>query len=343
VRTATAAALAAALLAAPAVSAEAPRVIAAEVKRVDFPLVVEAPDTARANEAVEIRPQISETITAIHFAEGERVEAGAVLVELADREAKAGVAAARAALVVSESQARRAQELTKTAALSVSELDQRLAQRDADRAALDAAEARLAETRVKAPFAGRVGLRQVSPGSLVTPETVITTLDDTDTIKLDFAVPETAMALLAEGLGVEARSAAFPDIPFRGRVASVDTRVDPLSRSVTVRALVPNEDGRLRPGMFFTVALQREDVPALVVPEQAIVPEQSRQFVFVVGPGDVVERREVRTGRRRPGQVEVISGLAEGELVVAEGTQKVRPGSPVQVEGRVDVAAEAAP
>lgn len=323
-----------------ALAAEAPLVIVAEAKRVDFALTVEAPGTARANESVEIRPQVSEVITAIRFTEGQRVEAGQVLVELEDSEAKADVAAARAALLDSETQARRARELFKTQAVSASEIDQRTARRDADRAALDAAESRLADTRVSAPFAGRLGLRRVSLGSLVTPSTVITTLDDTDTIKLDFDVPETVLSLLAEGLPVEAHSAAWPEQLFRGSVETVDTRVDPVSRTLTVRARIPNDDARLRPGMFLTAVLRREDVTALIVPEQAIVPEQSRQFVWVVGTGDVVEKREVRTGRRRPGQVEIVEGLEAGERVVAEGTQKMRSGGSVEVHGVLDVEVE---
>jgi membrane fusion protein (multidrug efflux system) len=182
-----------------------------------------------------------------------------------------------------------------------------------------------------------VGLRRVSLGSLVTPTTVITTLDDTDTIKLDFDVPETSIARLEEGLMVEAGSAAYPDLTFRGQVSSVDTRVDPVSRTITVRSLVPNPDGRLRPGMFLTVVLLRDDVTALVVPEQAIVPEQSRQYVLVIGPDGKASKRQVRTGRRRPGQVEILSGLVDGETVIAEGSQKVRIGSPVEVVGEISV------
>ena len=117
----------------------------------------------------------------------------------------------------------------------------------------------------------------------------------------------------------------------------MDTRVDPVSRTVTVRALVPNPDGYLRPGMFLTVRMLRRDVTALLVPEHALVPEQSRQFVFVVGEGDVVEKREVRAGRRRPGTVEILSGLVAGERVIVEGTQKARPGEPVTVQGTVEV------
>jgi len=320
-----------------------PGVVVAEAKVLRFPVTIEALGTANANESVEIRPQIAERITAIRFDEGQQVESGQDLVALEDTQARAAVASARATLVESEGQLRRARRLMETKAISAAELEQRTARRDADRAALDMAEARLADTLVRAPFAGRLGLRRVSLGSLVTPETVITTLDDTDPIKLDFDVPETAFAQLAEGLPVTARSAAWPNLVFRGEVASIDTRIDPVSRTVTVRALVPNEEGRLRPGMFLTVILLREEVSALLIPEQAIVPEQSRQFVLVVGEDALVERRQVRTGRRRPGQVEVLSGLTEGEIVIAEGTQKARPGSRVEEVGRISLTADPVP
>jgi membrane fusion protein (multidrug efflux system) len=191
---------------------------------------------------------------------------------------------------------------------------------------------------LRAPFAGRVGLRRVSLGSLVGPATVITTLDDTRTIKLDFDVPETALSHLATGLKVVAHSAAWPDVSFEGTVESIDTRVDPISRTLTVRALVPNAEYLLRPGMFLRVELLRHDVTALMVPEQAIVPEQSRQFVFVVGEGGMVAKRQVRIGRRRPGQVEVVDGVAAGEDVVVEGTQKAQDGARVQIIRRMEVA-----
>ena len=314
----------------------APAVVVARAVTISFPLAVEALGTARANESVEIRPQISEMVRAIHFEEGQRVEAGQTLVELADAEARADVAVARANLVDLENKFRRAHDLYETRAVSASELDQRSAQRDAARAELVAAEARLAHSDVRAPFAGRVGLRDISLGSLVTPETIITTLDDTDTMKLDFDVPETWLARLERDLPVEAHSAAWAGQVFRGRVASIDTRVDPISRTVTVRALVPNETGSLRPGMFLTVTLLRDDVTALVVPEQAMVPERSQQFVFVVDDAGRVEKRAVRSGRRRPGQVEILAGLEDGERVIAEGTQKVRSGEAVEIVGELD-------
>jgi membrane fusion protein (multidrug efflux system) len=318
----------------------APGVIVAEAQVLPFELEIEALGTARANESVEIRPLTSQRIVAIDFEEGERVERGHVLVELQSAEAEADVASARATLAESESQLRRARQLIQTRALSESELEQRLTRRDADRAALAAAEARLADMRIKAPFAGVVGLRAVSLGSYVTPDTIITTLDDTDTLKLDFDVPETLLSHLEPGLPVQARSAAWRGEVFEGRIIAVDTRIDPVSRSVTVRARLPNASGRLRPGMFLTVTVVREDVEALVVPEAAIVPDRSRQFVFVVDDDAVVERREVRTGRRKPGLVEIVAGLQAGEQVIVEGTQKAQAGRPVEL---IRIGADRAP
>jgi membrane fusion protein (multidrug efflux system) len=340
VRAAVAAAVFAILV--PAVVSAA-GVVVAPATRIPFPLTVEAIGTAGANESVEVRPKISATVERIAFTEGQVVAAGDVLVELDDAEALAAVAAAKASLVDAESRCRRAQELFRSELTSASDLETLEARRDASRSALDAAEARLAETIVRAPFAGRLGLRRVSAGALVGPSIVITTLDDTDPIKLDFDVPETALGRLAADLPIEARSAAWPDTTFDGSVTTIDTRVDPVSRTVTVRARVENPRGLLRPGMFLTVRLLRRDVTALVVPEQAIVPERSEQFVFVVGGEEVVEKRRVSTGRRRPGQVEVLEGLTEGELVIAEGTQKARDGEKVEIVGRLDMSALPSP
>ncbi|MBT8048592.1 MAG: efflux RND transporter periplasmic adaptor subunit [Xanthomonadales bacterium] len=309
----------------------APGVIVAEATVQPFPLSAEALGNARANEAVDIRPEITAAVTAILFEEGQTVAQGDVLLKLENSEPLADLAAARAALVDSQSQYRRSAELFRTNVVSASQLEQLEARRDADQAAVRAAESRLAHTVIRAPFDGQLGLRRVSMGAIVSPSTVITTLDDTSRIKLDFDVPEVFLARLERGLAVTARSAAWPDHEFTGQVVSINTRVDPVSRTVTVRALLPNDHARLRPGMFLTVSLLKEDVVSLLIPEEALIPERSKQFVFTVDDEGVVERREVITGRRRPGQVEVLEGLNPGERVITEGTQKARPGQPVSI------------
>jgi membrane fusion protein (multidrug efflux system) len=290
---------------------------------------LEALGNARSNESVDVSSKSSNIVTAVRFRDGERVKRGQVLVQLDDAQVRADVAAAEAAVTESESLYNRSRELLSTQALSKSSFDQLEATLKANRAKLAAANARLEDTVIRAPFAGRVGLRRVSVGTLISPGSVITTLDDTSVIKLDFAVPENFLAALREGLTVRATAPAFPGRNFAGKVASIDSRVDQATRSVTVRALLANEDGALKPGMFLNVALANDEREALVIPEEALTPEAERQFVFVVDDGKA-ERREVRIGGRRPGSVEILAGLAAGEQVVIEGTQKVRDGGAVR-------------
>ncbi len=290
---------------------------------------LEALGNARANESVDISTKISNIVTAVRFRDGERVKRGQVLVQLDNAQARAEVAAAEAALTESESLFNRSRELLDTQALSKSSFDQLEATLKANRARLSAAQARLEDTVVRAPFSGRVGLRRVSVGTLISPGDVITTLDDTSVIKLDFSVPENFLSSLREGLSIRATAPAFPGRSFAGSVASIDSRVDMNTRSVTVRALLANDDGSLKPGMFLNVALANDEREALVIPEEALSPEAERQYVYVVADGKV-SRREVRIGGRRPGSVEVLSGLTAGERVVVEGTQKVRDGAMVR-------------
>jgi len=290
---------------------------------------LEALGNARANESVDISTKLSNIVTAVTFRDGERVKRGQVLVQLDNAQARADVAEAQAALTESESQYNRSRELLNTQALSKSSFDQLVARLAANRARLAAAQARLEDTVIRAPFSGRVGLRRVSVGTLISPGDVITTLDDTSVIKLDFSVPENFLAGLREGLSIRATAPAFPGRSFAGSVASIDSRVDMNTRSVTVRALLANEDGALKPGMFLNVSLANDEREALVIPEEALTPEAERQYVFVVSEGKV-SRREVRIGGRRPGSVEVLAGLSAGERVIVEGTQKVRDGASVQ-------------
>lgn len=289
---------------------------------------VESLGTTRANEAVDLTTKTTNMVTAIRFDEGQPVSKGQVLVELDSAQVRGDLAAAQAALIESRSAFNRSRDLFNQSALSQAQLEQIEAALKANEARVASAEARLADTVIRAPFAGRAGLRRVSVGSLVNPGTVITTVDDTSVMKIDFDVPEAYLSLLAPGLEVAATSVAYPGRTFRGTVASVDSRVDPVTRSVKVRAIVPNDDGLLKQGMFVNVRAAREPTPAVTVPEQAIVPERGKVFVYVVD-GGVAAKREITTGRRRAGEVEIVTGLRNGEHVVVEGTQKVRDGGPV--------------
>jgi membrane fusion protein (multidrug efflux system) len=295
---------------------------------------VEALGNARANESVDISSKTSNIVTAVRFRDGERVRAGQVLVQLDDATARADVAEAQAAVTESESQYNRSRELLNTQALSKSSFEQLEATLKANRARQQAAQSRLEDTVIRAPFSGRLGLRRVSVGTLISPGDVITTLDDTSVIKLDFSVPETFVSILREGLSVRATAPAFPGRTFAGKVASIDSRVDVNTRSVTVRALLANEDGALKAGMFLNVSLARDERETLVIPEEALTPEAEKQYVYVVADGKA-QRREVRIGGRSPGNVEILAGLNAGERVIVEGTQKVRDGAPVNAIDRV--------
>lgn len=307
----------------------AAKVVTATVELKPMVDEIEALGTARANESIEIQPRVASLIDRVDFKEGQMVRKGDLLVELENKEIVAGLAVAEAALSESRSIYQRSKSLATSQAISASNLEQLLAQVQVDEAQVEAARARLANTRILAPFDGRVGLRRVSPGSFVNTSTVITTLDDVSKIKLDFSVPETFLTVIKEGMNIVAHSLVFPDREFLGTVSSVDTRLDPVSRSVQVRALIPNADGVLKPGMFLTVDLQRDRGDVLVAPEQAIVPEGTRQFVYVVRDGKA-EKRPVILGRRVPGFVTIEDGLEAGEEIVTEGTHKIRDGSGVE-------------
>src|SRR5262245_54832432 len=204
---------------------------------------IEAVGTTQANESVELTSKASNTVTAIRFREGDEVERGTVLVEMDDAQARAALAEAEAALARSKSKFDRSRDLQSRQALSVADFEQVEADLKADEARVAAARSRLDDTVIRAAFKGRTGFRHVSVGSFVSPGALITTLDDTSIIKLDFTVPETNLFVLRRGLPVVARAAGLPDRTFTGTISNMDSRVDPVTRSVTVRARLDNPDG----------------------------------------------------------------------------------------------------
>lgn len=304
-------------------------VVTAVAKRRQIAIGIEAIGTAGANESVNVSSKTSNIVTAIHFSDGEAVRAGQVLVELDRAQASADLAAANADFLESQSQVNRSRDLLPSQVISKSQFEQLESTMKANSARVAAAQARLSDTYIRAPFSGHVGLRRVSLGTLISPGTVITTLDDVSSIKVDFAVPDLYVGELHAGQLVTTRSNAYPGRAFDGKVISIDSRIDPATRSVTVRAVVPNRDAALKPGMFLTVTLAKESRDALVVPEEALVPEQARQFVYVVNDL-VVAKREVQLGRREPGFVEITGGIAAGDHVVVEGAMKLRDGATVR-------------
>lgn len=316
---------------APGGGPSAATVTAGEVRMSDWQDEVQALGTAQANESVTLTAKVTETVTRVNFQDGDYVEAGAVLVDLSGRAEVAQLEAAQATYVEASKQYQRLAELVKQGTIPRSQLDTQLSVRDAARARADAIRAALADRIISAPFAGVLGFRRVSPGALVTPGTVITTLDDIRTIKLDFPVPEAYLGQVAAGQTVRAQSPAFGNRAFDGRVTAVGSRVDPLTRAVTMRAELPNPEGLLRPGMLLTVRLMQPVRQALTVPEIAVEQVGTRAYLYRIHDDDSVTQAAVELGARRRGEVEILSGVAEGDRIVVEGTVKLRSGARVRV------------
>ncbi|MCA8942362.1 MAG: efflux RND transporter periplasmic adaptor subunit [Planctomycetes bacterium] len=306
-------------------------VVVAHVVRAPFAERLEALGTVIANESVDITPNRADHVTAIHFEDGQRVERDQVLFEMNTAEERAELAAAVANLEDAERNLKRATDLHAEELVSDSEFDAAKTAVAAAEARVEALKATIADREVRAPFDGVLGLRHISVGAYVQPATLVTTLDDLSVVKLDFTIPETWLPAVRSGMAILARSDAWPNDEFRGRVETLDTRLDPSTRSVVVRAEMPNPDTKLRPGMLLKVAVDRGEEPVLQIPEAAVVPVGSEQFVWSIGEGDVAHRVEVELGRRRPGRVEVRGGLEQGQRVVVEGIVRVRDGEAVAV------------
>jgi len=298
----------------------------ASVAEGDWTDAIEALGTAKANESLTISAKVTETVARVAFEDGDMVEAGEVLVDLSGRAEVAQLEEAQAAHKEAQQQYERQSELVGAGTIARSQLDAQVALRDAADARMKAIRARLSDRVITAPFAGVLGFRQVSPGTLVTPGTVIATLDDVSTIKLDFTVPETLLGSVQVGAKIVGKAAAFPGREFEGEVTTIDSRVDATTRAVTVRAAIPNPESVLRPGMLMTVRVYAPVRQALSIPELALVQVGGDAFVFRVGPDAAVQQVKVGIGARQPGRVEIVDGLAAGDRIVVEGTGKLRTG-----------------
>ena len=285
--------------------------------------------SVRARESVTITAAVSETVDQVHFESGDTVRAGQVLVTLSGREQRAGLAEAEAQYRAQQTLYARQEDLAKRRLIAASVFDAQRAARDAARARLDQTRAQLGDRAIVAPFAGVLGLRQVSAGALVTPGTVVTTLDAIDTMELEFSVPERQMAAVQVGQTVEATSPAFKNATFTGRIVALDPRLDTATRALMARAQFANTDLRLRPGMLLEAHIALASRQALQVPELAIQQVGRQAFVFKVDGDDTVAQVPVTLGARRPGFVELASGVAAGDRLVVEGIVKLRAGAKV--------------
>ncbi len=304
---------------------------AAEVRKGPLTEQVTAVGSLRSDESVVISSEIAGRIEAIHFKEGTQVEKGAPLITLDDSVYQAELHQAQAKQKLAEQSNQRVTELFSRKFASGSSKDESESNLAVSNAAIELAQAQIDKTRLIAPFAGIVGLRQVSVGEYITPGLSLVGLDAISPIKVDFKVPEKYLPTVHNGQLIEIKVDAFPGETFKGSVYAIDPRVDIEGRSIFIRARVPNEDQKLRPGQFARVMLIHEVKPdALTVPEAAIVPKGEDQYVFKVVDGKA-QLAKVSIGTRREGRVELVEGVAAGELVVTAGQLKIRDGAPVSV------------
>lgn len=291
----------------------------------------ESVGTVRARDAVTITAKVSGIVQEIGFQEGQMVREGDQLVLLDGAALRAELDQARALFDDARSQLNRARGLQAGQTITAQRLETLEATARQAEGRVRQAQARLEELRITAPFSGRVGLRQVSVGALIQPGTVITTLDDISRVRVEFAVPEVFVARIRPGSRVIARAAAFGDRRFEGRITVTDTRIDTATRTIRVISEFDNPDEALKPGLFMTVEieLQRRD-DALLIAEEALDPVGDRNYVYAVRDNRA-RRVEVQLGQRLPGEVEIVSGLRPGDLVVVRGIQRLRNDAPVRI------------
>ncbi|MEQ1879603.1 MAG: efflux RND transporter periplasmic adaptor subunit, partial [Burkholderiales bacterium] len=281
-----------------------------------------------AEESVVIRPEIDGRVVGLHFQEGQAVARGAKLVTIDSAEFEAQLAAVRADLNTERQRLHRAQELFDQKFISKDALDVQQGNVARLQARLDEAQTHVAKTLIRAPFSGVLGLRQVSPGAYIKAGSDIVRLENLSSIKVDFKIPENYMAKVRPNQDVAIRLDAYPGEQFSGRVYATEPTVDEKTRTISMRARVTNTGLKLKPGMFVRVAVTLESRPsAILVPETAIWPQGKDSFVFKVVDGKAALTR-IDIGVRRPGEVEILTGLAAGDSVITEGQMKLRDGAP---------------
>jgi len=314
-------------------------VIAVKVAKGRIADRIEALGTLSANESVILTANITETVTGIFFEDGQLVERGTLLVDLRDDEEQALLQEVTSRAAEAKRQYDRIQPLQKGGAAPTALIDEKLREYETAKAQVLLLEARLQNRKIIAPFSGVLGLRNISVGALVSPGFAVVSLDDISVMKLDFTVPSIFLQSIAIGQKVIANARDLPEQEFSGEVASISSRVDPVTRSMVVRALIPNPQRSLRPGLLMTVNLFRDEREAILLPEESIVAEGEKKFVYIIDGTEqsgLLVKREVLTGAREPGKVEILSGVEVGEKVVIHGTVRARAGLKVHITGYKD-------
>ena len=312
--------------------AEIPAIKVSEVKTALIQTRVEGIGTGLAKESVDISANATELVVGLYFEDGQTVTKGQKLVQLRDDQYQAELQQMRINLAEQERELKRITPLYHARITAQKDYDAARTAVSRAKTAVGIVEYQIGNRRILAPFAGKLGMRNVSIGDLVTPGTKITTLDDVSQIKVDFRVSEKYYPEIRPGQKVGVQTAAFPNQIFAGVITAVSPRIDPVTRTAEVRAAVPNPESKLAPGMLFVVTLELGEHSSILVPEQALMSLGEIQYAYVYHPKQKrVERREIKLGQRSRGQAEILSGLKEKELLVVDGVLKLADGATVQL------------
>jgi membrane fusion protein, multidrug efflux system len=334
-------------------------ITATEAKSDEWVLALDAVGTVRAVNGVEVTTQVAGEVEKIHFNSGDEVKEGAALVSLDARTDSAQLKALEAAARLAEQEYERFQTLFKQGSISRSELDRRQSERDQAIATANAQRERVAQKTIRAPFSGKLGIRQVDLGQYLNPGNAVVTLQQMNPIYVNFSLPERDQSLLQPGLAVRATLSAMPDDLFDGEVSAIEPGVDPTTRNFNVQATFRNDEQKLRPGMFARVSIRLEDSEqVVVVPRTAIQYAPYGNSVYVITekeaeeageaeeqkePTLIVKRRFVKTGNERGDLVAVVDGLKAGERVATSGLLKLRNDSTVIINNEIEPSSDADP
>lgn len=298
--------------------------------------VVTAVGTLRASQGVMVSAEVSGTVSAIHFDSGESVETGDLLFELDTSTERAQLESAKATHELAEVNLKRAQELRESRSIAESELDTADARAKETKAAMEQVRATLEKKIIRAPFAGRLGIRQVDVGEYLNPGAVVVSLQSINPVYVDFSLPQQQVTKVKNGYAFRLEMDTYPDRSFEGVVEAIDPDLDLSNRMFRVRGVLVNEDGALRPGMFANVGIVQPEASTVVaVPGAAVYYQAYGNTIFVVKPGEsgnFVEQRFVKLGRTKGDFVSVLNSLEVGEEVVTAGAFKLSNGRSVVID-----------
>lgn len=293
--------------------------------------------TAGANESIDITAKISGRLDEVRFSDGQKVHQGDIIVKLDQSEEQAQLASATAQLIEHQRETTRLELLLENRAAAKRDLDERKTLASVAAGTVAEIKARIDELTLRAPFDGTLGIRRISPGSLVLSGQIITTLDADNPIKLDFSIPATSLHDIKAGTSLIAVVDTDPTLQFKGTISALDSRIDSVTRSVLARAMIPNPDGKLIPGMLMRITILQNERKALIIPEESVTQKQDKHFLTIIDSESKASIKAVVIGRRHDGIVEIREGVSEGDLVVVRGMGFIKPGQKVTISDTWDV------